>query len=308
MQHTTNIPTSLYHPKQKIDRLVENKTTFHTARIELNLFETFEVAEAVALRFDSPVFVAMISGKKVMHFDEGRRSFPFLPHQSFVLPAGKSMTIDFPEASIEQPTRCLALAISDEMIQDALQKMERYFPKASQEDWQVAQDHFSLIHCAEISATIERLIEVLRQPQANGTGRAFADLITEELIIRLMQTESKHFLLQNHQQLSDGHRLARLITYIRDNLHQALTIDSLCEAAHLSKPSLFRHFKNEMGLTPVEFIQQERIRLAQKLLRQPLMTVTDACYEAGFNSLNYFIKVFKKMTGKTPKEYQQSCY
>ncbi|GAB3531771.1 hypothetical protein GCM10027443_14600 [Pontibacter brevis] len=52
------------------------------------------------------------------------------------------------------------------------------------------------------------------------------------------------------------------------------------------------------------YILKERIRLAKKHLQDPLNSVTQACYMAGFQNLNYFIRAFKNQVGLTPKAYQ----
>ena len=68
--------------------------------------------------------------------------------------------------------------------------------------------------------------------------------------------------------------------------------------------SLWRWFREQFGVTPLDFINQERIKLAKQLLAKPqnnVHTVSDLC---GFSDVNYFVRLFKKMEGVTPKAYQ----
>ncbi|MCU0348141.1 MAG: AraC family transcriptional regulator, partial [Saprospiraceae bacterium] len=77
----TNSHISHLHRANKLETLVENRTAYTTDEAELSIYETYEYAESVGLTFDYPVFVSMISGKKVMHF-KGQDPMPFTPHES----------------------------------------------------------------------------------------------------------------------------------------------------------------------------------------------------------------------------------
>lgn len=73
----------------------------------------------------------------------------------------------------------------------------------------------------------------------------------------------------------------------------------------MSQTHFFRCFKNELGISPIDFINDERIKLAKTLLRNPTKTIHDVCYGSGFNNISYFNKVFKRATQRTPSEYRQ---
>ncbi|AHM59672.1 DNA-binding domain-containing protein [Flammeovirgaceae bacterium 311] len=68
---------------------------------------------------------------------------------------------------------------------------------------------------------------------------------------------------------------------------------------------VIRKFREEFGYTPADYILKERIRLAKEYLGNSRNNVTQVCYMAGFQNLNYFIRAFKKEVGITPKAYQQ---
>ncbi|WP_149244653.1 helix-turn-helix transcriptional regulator [Dyadobacter sp. 32] len=58
-------------------------------------------------------------------------------------------------------------------------------------------------------------------------------------------------------------------------------------------------------MSPVEYIIKERIELAKSFLNNPETSVSAACYQSGFNNLNYFTKLFKRSEGVTPTEFQR---
>ena len=78
----------------------------------------------------------------------------------------------------------------------------------------------------------------------------------------------------------------------------------LTREACMSSPSLYRMFKREIGVSPIEFILTEKVNFAKKLLQNPAIQINEVCYESGFEDCNYFIRIFKKMEGVTPKQYQ----
>jgi AraC-like DNA-binding protein len=129
---------------------------------------------------------------------------------------------------------------------------------------------------------------------------ALADCTLMELMIRIIQTQ-KLQLIDDHQ-ISDD-RLGHVIKYIRTHLSEKIDVDTLSQQAYMSKSSFFRTFKNTFGLSPVDFILRERIKLAKKLLKKPEANISEVCLRSGFNNLNYFIRLFKRMEGMTPGAY-----
>jgi AraC-like DNA-binding protein len=283
--------------------LVENQLSFAIDQAELHLFETMQPAERFELQFDSPVIASMISGKKVMHLAKAS-PFEFVPGESVILRPGEKMEIDFPDASMVNATRCLALTMHPDQLQNTLDMLNEHHPKTeARDEWLFDYDHYHLMHDRSINETLTRLIYIFTEK--NKAWKIFASNALQELLIRLMQTQARNLLINDYKKYESSNRLAYAIRYIQDNLHQPISIEKLCDKACMSKPHFFRSFKNEFGITPVEFINQQRIMYAKQLLSMPIRSITDACYSAGFNSLNYFVRVFKKMEGITPSDYKK---
>lgn len=309
MPPETPPPYSLYNPHRKQpDRLVENRTVIHTAQLELNLFETFEQAQSVVLRFDSAVFVSMISGKKLIRLGEASHVFPLLPQEAFMLPSGRSMSIDFPEASPTQPTRCIALAISDELVQHTLRKLTCYQTDYPHESILVSHTHAPIIRAADIQTTISRLVHLLTQPSVSKLDCALADTLAEELLLHVARHTPHQLCLPSTYPSRAQQTVEFIRTYIQQHLDRPISIAELCRAACLSQSALFRLFRQELGLSPVQVILRERIRRAKQLLQHASISITDVCYESGFSSLSYFIRVFRRLTGKTPGQYREGIH
>jgi AraC-like DNA-binding protein len=121
-----------------------------------------------------------------------------------------------------------------------------------------------------------------------------------------MQTQARSVILDNYGRYLTTHRFAAVVEYIKDHLTEALTIERLSAVAYMSQSHFFRSFKQEFGISPMEYIIQERLELAKRYLAAPTATVTDACFRSGFNSINYFCTLFKKHEGISPKAYRQA--
>jgi AraC family transcriptional regulator len=214
------------------------------------------------------------------------------------------MKIDFPEATDQNPTQCLALAISPAKIRALVETLNERAPLVdNQEGWQFTNDTFYFTNEQAIHQLIGRLIYIFTEN--NAAKDYFANLVLQELIVRLMQTKARMVLTTNLQQLANTNRLAYAIKYVQENIHRNLTIRELADKACMSEPNFFRCFKQQYGITPVEYINQQRIQLSMRLLNNTAYSISDICFACGYNNLNYFLKVFKKATGDTPASYRK---
>ena len=98
--------------------------------------------------------------------------------------------------------------------------------------------------------------------------------------------------------------LAFALTYISDNLSNAISIRELAVAAHVSVNTLERHFLNCLQMTPNEFIKEKRLMYAAQLLKQG-RTVAEASAESGFSDYSHFIASFRRVFGLTPLQYKK---
>lgn len=101
-------------------------------------------------------------------------------------------------------------------------------------------------------------------------------------------------------------RFEKVFNLIREKYKTLITLDDMANTAGMS-PKYFCHmFKQLTHYTPIEYLINYRIEFAKHLLRTKKMQVSDVSIQTGFNSTAYFIKIFKKFTGVTPKQYAKS--
>ncbi|WP_044353651.1 AraC family transcriptional regulator [Paenibacillus sp. E194] len=95
-------------------------------------------------------------------------------------------------------------------------------------------------------------------------------------------------------------RIDKIISYIKENSHQRLSLDQLASIANFSKYHFTRVFAAHVGMTPMAFVNQERLQKAIHLLEQTDHTILDISSLCGFESISTFNAVFKKHYENTP--------
>jgi AraC-like DNA-binding protein len=157
-----------------------------------------------------------------------------------------------------------------------------------------------------IHQLIVRLIFIFTEN--NPSKDIFANYVLQELVVRLMQTQARSLLLNPTAMDLTTNRLAQVSQYIAQHLNSSLPVKELADHACMSEPTFYRIFKQTFGLTPVEYINQQRIALACKLLRTTNHSLMDISFECGFNSLSYFMKLFRREVGIPPVQYRKQAF
>jgi len=297
----------LSHEKS-LKTLVENRTVYSLENCELNLFETYEESQLVPLKFNDLVVTSMLRGKKIMHlFDDPE--FVYLPGETVVIPSNVEMKIDFPEASKSNPTQCLALAIDHWKINDTLNLLNEKYPKEGNSLWTLDSENYFFYNNIELASTINKLIKECMS--SSITKDVLADLTLQELLIRIIQTQTLKSI-EDNKKLESNSPISMVLEFIRNNIKENFNLKDLSDKAGMSTTSFYRFFKRELGMSPIEFILNEKIKIAKQLLKYPGIQINEVGFQSGFEDSNYFIRLFKKVEGITPKQYQQlnssSCY
>jgi AraC-like DNA-binding protein len=161
-------------------------------------------------------------------------------------------------------------------------------------------------------------------------GLAFAGQTKEQVVAKLkaMQTLG-HFeqllsLLEVFQLLASSHevtvlnegdtsiklfmddkiRMGAIYKYIHAHYNASPDVNIVAASVHLSTPAFCRYFRRQTKMTFTDFVNQYRIAQAKTLLLQD-KSISDVCYEIGFESLSYFNKLFNKFTGENPSAFKK---
>ena len=146
-----------------------------------------------------------------------------------------------------------------------------------------------------------RVASLLRQRKA----------LQELYMNRLMEgknTSSPDPLTPSQPQITpyDEQFMKKVMAYMEEQMDNAeLTIDEFAEQLMLSRTIFYRKLKSIVGLTPVDFIREIRIKRAVQLIDSDEYNFSQVAYMTGFNDPKYFSKCFKKVIGITPSEYKE---
>lgn len=133
----------------------------------------------------------------------------------------------------------------------------------------------------------------------NPLKNVYADLTFKELMIRLLQSQS---LLALEINQTTNSVLLHLKDFVRKHITEKISLESLQKVANMSKSSLTRMFKTELGISPMEYVITQRLQRAKELLRMT-KSVKESCFGSGFTDVNYFVRLFKSREGVTPGAY-----
>ena len=133
-------------------------------------------------------------------------------------------------------------------------------------------------------------------------------LVTKARSLKRLEQELGELLKEFHEDLLSElnvDEFSGIFRYIEQNLDQKISLTDLAEIGCMSIPSLSKKFKERTGLTITQYVNRERIRRAQSLMKNPSNSLWQIAEITGFANVNYLIRVFKKVTGMTVGEYRR---
>lgn len=100
-------------------------------------------------------------------------------------------------------------------------------------------------------------------------------------------------------------RLKKVHEYVITNFHNKITIQDVADQANMTTHAFCKYFKKSTKKTFITFLIELRICHAKKLLIENSHTITEICYDSGFDNLSYFNRAFRFLTSMTPKEFRK---
>lgn len=134
-----------------------------------------------------------------------------------------------------------------------------------------------------------------------------------ESILRLLAIFAQHLAAVSNQLMmceegSEMPSIARARAYICDHHDGELTLDAVARAVHMSPFYFCKSFHKVTGLTFTDYVARVRVEKVKHLLLNPNKRVSEAAYEAGFQSLSQFNRVFRRITGLAPTVYREHLH
>ena len=159
--------------------------------------------------------------------------------------------------------------------------------------------HFNKTSGEQIGKMLKRLLKV------SGLERMlyFIKLLDEMARIENYRIlASKAYLLEDHKELNN--RLDKIMHFINTNYQRKITQEEVATKIGMTTAAFCRYFKEKTGKGFIFFVNEMRIGYACKLLIENHLSISQICFECGFNNISNFNRMFKRQTGFTPGEYQ----
>jgi AraC-like DNA-binding protein len=110
--------------------------------------------------------------------------------------------------------------------------------------------------------------------------------------------------LASAQAFREQERLMKVYHFVEQHYAQPIDFQSILAVVHLSDAAFCRYFKRLTGLTFTAFLNQYRISKAKQFLLQG-QSVSEACFQSGFENLSYFNRKFRALTGENPLQFKK---
>lgn len=156
----------------------------------------------------------------------------------------------------------------------------------------------------------ERMAEYTKVLDPEALQSALAELkpISSEVInaaAMLTQTYITYLLTKKIVLLDKSNFADELMLYIENNIRTEITVTGLCNYFGISRTSFYELSSQCLDCSVMQYIKQIRLEKAKKLLRETELSITEISEQSGFMDYNYFLRVFKKETGISCKEFRQ---
>ncbi|WP_053970680.1 AraC family transcriptional regulator [Mangrovimonas sp. ST2L15] len=102
----------------------------------------------------------------------------------------------------------------------------------------------------------------------------------------------------------DNEKLNIIFKFINNNFKRAISLEEIADKVSMTEPAFCRYLKKATGKTFTRLVNEYRVVHATKLLNESQLSITDVCFESGFNNFSHFNKLFKEITGKSASKYR----
>ena len=103
----------------------------------------------------------------------------------------------------------------------------------------------------------------------------------------------------------DSAKIDIIFKHVNINFQKHISLDEIADKVSMTVPAFCRYFKKVTGKTFTQLVNEYRVVHATKLLNESQMSISDICFECGFNNFSHFNKQFNDITGKSASQYRK---
>jgi AraC-like DNA-binding protein len=144
-----------------------------------------------------------------------------------------------------------------------------------------------------------RLMECLAQA---GDTELLAPLVIDEILIRLLRSPIGVRIAQMGFAESSVHRVAKAISWLRENFSQPMKVEDLAGLVHMSVSSFHEHFKSVTSMSPLHYQKVLRLQEARRLMLSTMTDAGTASQRVGYLSASQFSREYSRFFGSAPSK------
>ena len=181
-------------------------------------------------------------------------------------------------------------------------ELSRLYPDVDVDAGVLFVDNGSVLTSAGAAAGLDLCLHMIRRDH----GAAVAAEAARVAVMPPMRDGGQAQLVVHEPPGADGASLEPLLRWMEENLHNRPTLGEMAARANTSTRTLNRRFREQIGTTPLRWLQRARIRRAQSLLETTGHPVERIAGEVGFGSPTSFRDLFKNLVGTSPRDYRRA--
>ncbi len=153
-----------------------------------------------------------------------------------------------------------------------------------------------VLHAMDVPELLSYAVSALTTERDKYISHSLANLIANIVTANLRFAEIRDSVTSD---LTN-----RILTYLGIHFREPISLDQLAEVMNVSRFHLSHIFSGKLGIGFKEYLNNLRVECAKNLLRSTDTAISDVCTEAGFENQRTFNRVFREMTGASPRDYR----
>lgn len=223
------------------------------------------------------------------------RQFEYDESRMVVYAAEVPVQANIIKASKEEPFLCLVVQIDPQKLADLILKV---FPDGMMKTPDTQAIYVGPSNPKIVKSAIRLMELIIQQEDAD----LLVPLVVEEILIRLLRSQTGPAIAQIGITDSNAQRVARVISWLKDNYARAVKVEEMADIANMSPSSFYSHFKAVTTMSPLQFQKALRLQEARHLMLGKTMSVSNASYQVGYSSVSQFSREYARHFGHSPSK------
>lgn len=270
------------------NRSLELMDRFETDNLRLLFYDFANQFSGIYKTYEYSRLCTIIQGEKIITINKDKIKYD--TNHYLLLPSESNVHVE-----VKQPTKAVVFELNSKLIKQASEKVSNEY---SIDYKTLSQNNY---YIGDMDLDIKEILGRIIQKLV-GKGKNFEciiDLYAQELVYNLISNKGARQVLD----LEINNPVNIAIRYMNDNYMLPININQLSHDLNMTEANFCQYFKRITNMTPNAYLTDVKLKKAKGLLTQT--SVTEVAFSLGYENISYFISLFKKRYGITPKQYQK---